>query len=81
MAFTDYTFIYKDIPGNLNTATNPRFIAQHRACVAIPNEVLDKLSYDTWADLLYDINYREPLSHDDISVLLGTDLPNIHNIL
>ena len=36
--FDDYIFVYKDSQGHWNKATNPKFIAEHKACVAFTKE-------------------------------------------
>ena len=38
MNWEDYTFIYKDSHGKWNKTTNPKFIAEHTYCRAIPKE-------------------------------------------
>lgn len=55
MAFNDYLFIYKDANGRFNKATNPRFIASHTKCVAVPKETIE-VSYNLWSDFIYDLN-------------------------
>ena len=67
-----YVFIYKDAMNSLNDAINPRFIASHRACRAIPRKVIEA-EYDVVADFLYDINSFEP-STKATSLVANTEL-------
>jgi len=55
----DYYFIYKDSLGALNSATNPRFIAEHKSCIALNKQFLPSLGYKRLSDLLYSLNWSE----------------------
>jgi hypothetical protein len=45
----DYYFIYKNSQGRWNEATNPRFIASHQYCRAIPKPCIKSISEFLWS--------------------------------
>ena len=46
--FDNYHFIYKDINGRWNEATNPSFIAMHKECKAIEKAKIKSISEYLW---------------------------------
>ena len=71
MNVDNYVFIYKDSHNKLNTAISIRFIAEHKACVAIHLTELNKMPYDSISDLLYAINER---NNKAIKFAITTDI-------
>lgn len=69
-----YYFIYKDSTGSWKDCTNPRFIASHIYCRAIPKYVVNKyLGYSFIADLVYDMN-ENLLSDKHTQILIEFDI-------
>lgn len=70
-----YFFIYRNSTGHWNSATNPKFIAEHTCCRAISKkEVLDQ--FDSLEELLFDLN-GWALSEKAEHFVLSTDLSEI----
>ena len=72
----DYIFIYKNAQGAFNTATNPRFIAKHPQCRAIPKDALTK-SFDTWSDFIFELNSYHT-SIEALTIVNKTDLKELY---
>jgi len=52
----DYYFLYLNSLNKWNRATNPKFIAEHKYCRAIPKEVVTSLGYEFVSDFVNDLN-------------------------
>ena len=77
MAFSDYIYIYKNSQNRYNDACNPRFIASHKSCRAIPKEIIDDSSFETIADFLYELNEFIP-NTEAFEIIHTTDLKEIY---
>lgn len=55
----DYVYIYKDVHGRYNLATNPRFIASHRNCRAVPKNFINN-DFSSWSDFMLELNSDKP---------------------
>ncbi len=76
MNFNNYIFIYRDPHGFYHTATNPRFIANYTKCVAIPKEMIDKSSFNTYTDFVHELSNSS--SEEVLNIITATDLKEIY---
>ena len=72
----NYIFIYKDLLGSLHTATNPKFIAKHQMCRAIPKDIIASYT-DSISDLLYTINYGDELPKNAVDLIHKSELVDL----
>ena len=70
----DYTYIYRDANGSLNTASSMPFVARHNACRAIPTNRLLSRAFPTVADLLIAVNNNNKYA---IKFVQNTDIKEL----